>query len=163
MELRTKRGVDCTKWFPEVAQLLAELPGGPHVIDGEACVLDEIGRSDFNRFDRRAKARGWYAGCDPVTLCAFDLLYLDGRSVMNLPLVTRKDMLRELLEPLGRRIISVGEFAADAALFNTIVIGTELEGFMAKKRDSVYQPGVKTRDWLKMRRAGWQEGRTWRK
>jgi len=72
-------------------------------------------------------------------------------------------MLRQLLEPLGRRIITVGEFAADAALFNTIVIGTELEGFVAKKRDSVYQPGVKTRAWLKMKRAGWQEGRTWRK
>jgi len=82
---------------------------------------------------------------------------------MNLPLITRKVMLRELLEPPGRRIITVGEFAADAALFNSIEIGTKLEGFVAKKRDSIYQPGVKSRDWLKMKRAGWQEGRTWRK
>jgi ATP-dependent DNA ligase len=41
VELRTKSGVERTKWFPEVADVLAQLPGGPHVIDGEACVLDD--------------------------------------------------------------------------------------------------------------------------
>jgi bifunctional non-homologous end joining protein LigD len=42
-ELRTKSGVKCTAWFPKIADLLTMLPGGPHGIDGEACVLDEIG------------------------------------------------------------------------------------------------------------------------
>src|SRR4051812_4359693 len=97
VELRTKSGVDCTKWFPEIAQLLEKLPGGPHVIDGEACVLDDIGRSDFERLQARARRRRRYAGCDPVTLCAFDLLYLDGRNVMALPLGERKAMLQRLL------------------------------------------------------------------
>lgn len=162
-ELRTKRGAECTKWFPEVVRLLEELPGGPHIIDGEACVLDDIGRSDFNLLERRAKHRGSYAGCSPVALCAFDLLYLDGRNVMGVPLVDRKEMLRDLLAPLGRRMLVVGEFAADAALFNTIVLGTKVEGMVAKRRSSTYQPGVVSRDWLKIKRSGWQEGRTWRK
>jgi bifunctional non-homologous end joining protein LigD len=39
VELRTKSGADCTAWFPEIVEALAALPGGPHVIDGEACVL----------------------------------------------------------------------------------------------------------------------------
>jgi len=125
-----------------------------------ACVLDDFGRSDFERLQQRVRCRRRTPGSDIVTLCAFDLLYVHGRNVMDSPLIERKELLRELLEPLRGRLVIVGEFAADAALFNTIVVGTQLEGFMAKKRGSVYQPGVKTREWLKLKRAGWQEGRT---
>lgn len=163
VELRTKSGVDCTKWFPEVAQLLKKLPGGPHVIDGEACVLDDIGRSDFERLQARARRRRWYAGCDPVTLCAFDLLYLDGRNVMALPLGERKAMLQQLLEPLRGQLVFAGDFPAEAALFDQAVLGARLEGFVAKRLASPYLPGVRTRDWLKIKRPGWQEGRTWKK
>jgi ATP-dependent DNA ligase len=45
VELRTRSGLICTAWFPEIAQPLANVAGGPHVIDGEACVLDELSRS----------------------------------------------------------------------------------------------------------------------
>jgi bifunctional non-homologous end joining protein LigD len=48
-ELRTKNGTACTHWYPDIAQGLSKLPGGPHLIDGEACVLDDLGRSDFNQ------------------------------------------------------------------------------------------------------------------
>jgi bifunctional non-homologous end joining protein LigD len=163
VELRTKSGVDCTRWFPEVAMLLEKLPGGPHVIDGEACVLDDIGRSDFECLQQRARRRRWYAGCDPVTFCAFDLLYLDGRSVMARPLLERKAMQQQLLAPLKGLLVIVGELPAEAAFFDQAVIGAKLEGFVAKRRDSIYTPGVRSRDWLKIKRPGWQEGRTWRK
>ena len=162
-ELRTKRGVECTKWFPEIADLLATLPGGPHIIDGEACILDEIGRSDFERLQERALRRRWYAGADVVSLCAFDLLYLDGRNIMGLPLGERKAMLRQLLAPLKGLMIAVGDFPAEAGLFDQVVLGVQLEGFVAKRLASVYQPGEISRDWLKIKRPGWQEGRTWRK
>jgi bifunctional non-homologous end joining protein LigD len=162
-ELRTKSGVDCTKWFPEVADLLGTLPGGPHVIDGEACVLDSIGRSDFERLQARARRRRWVPGADPVTFCAFDLLYLDGRSVMALPLVERKAMLEQLLAPLRGRLVIVGDLPARAALFEHAVLGAKLEGFVAKRLASPYLPGVRSPDWLKIKRPGWQEGRTWRK
>lgn len=162
-ELRTKSGVDCTAWFPEVAALLDELPGGPHVIDGEVCVLDEIGRSDFERLQARARRRRWVPNGDQVTYCAFDLLYLDGRNVMALPLVERKAMLAQLLAPLKGRLVVVGEFPADTPLFEQIVLGAKLEGFMAKRLASPYVPGVVSPDWVKIKRPGWQEGRTWRK
>jgi bifunctional non-homologous end joining protein LigD len=162
-ELRTKSGVECTRWFPEVADLLAALPGGPHVIDGEACVLDEIGRSDFERMQARARRRRWHTGADQVTFCAFDLLYTDGRSVMARPLEERKAMLQQLLAPLKGLLVVVGEFPADAPLFDQLVMGAQLEGFVAKRLASPYQPGVVSRDWLKIKRPGWQEGRTWRK
>jgi len=162
-ELRTKTGADCTIWYPEVADLLTMLPGGPHVIDGEACVLDEIGRSDFNRLQTRANRRRWYPGADQVTFCAFDLLYLDGRNVMRVPLLERKAMLRELLAPLQGLLIFVGDYPAEADLFEKFVLGAKLEGFVAKRLLSPYQPGVISRDWLKIKRPGWQEGRKWKK
>jgi bifunctional non-homologous end joining protein LigD len=68
-ELRTRQGADATKWFPEIAQALARVKGGPYVTDGEGCVLDEMGRSNFDRFQDRARRRRrrWYEGADPVT------------------------------------------------------------------------------------------------
>jgi bifunctional non-homologous end joining protein LigD len=162
VELRTKSGADCTKRFPEVTEVLSDIRGGPHVVDGEICVLDDIGRSDFERLQARARHRRWYPGCDPVALCAFDLLYLNGRNVMGLPLLERKRLLRELLEPLLPRLVIVGELPAEASLFHEAVIGARLEGFVAKRSDSTYRPGVVSRDWLKIKRTGWYEGRTWR-
>lgn len=161
-QLLTKNGTDCTGWFPEVAALLGELPGGPHIIDGEACVLDEVGRSDFERLQARARRRRWAPGADPVTLCAFDLLWLDGRNVMGLPLAERKRMLAGLLAPQKGRLIVVGDLPADEALFDPLVVGAKLEGFVAKRLASTYQPGVISPDWVKIKRPGWQEGRSWK-
>jgi bifunctional non-homologous end joining protein LigD len=159
-ELRTKSGVDCTKWFPEVAGLLASLPGGPHVIDGEICVLDDFGRSDFERLQARARRRCWYAGCNQVTLCAFDLLYLDGRNVMALPLAKRKTMLQQLLAPLAPKLVIVSEIPAESGLIEQVMHGVKQEAFVAKRLASSYLPGMISRDWLKIKRPGWQEGRT---
>ena len=61
--------------------------------DGEACVLDEIGRSDFERLRARARRQRWFAGAEQVTLCAIDLLFLDGQNVKGWPLGERKAVL----------------------------------------------------------------------
>ncbi len=128
MQLRTKRGADCTRWYPEAAELLATLPGGPHVIDGEACVLDEIGRSDFERLQEVARRR--CKGCDQVTLCAFDILVHNGRDVMGLPLVERKALLKRLMAKVPKQVLLyVGDFSADAGLFEEVVMALKLEGF----------------------------------
>lgn len=54
VRLGTKAGVDASAWFPEVVRGLATLPGGPHILDGEVCVLDELGRADYDRLKARA-------------------------------------------------------------------------------------------------------------
>jgi len=102
VQLRTKSGADCTKWFPEIARGLACLPGGPQVIDGEAAVLGEHGVSDFNLLQERARHRRWYPGAPAVTYCAFDLLVHDGENVMALPLIERKARLQQLVAPCER-------------------------------------------------------------
>lgn len=156
--LRTKNGADCTGWFPEVAQGLEELfpASGRMVFDAEACVLDDQGRSNFDRLQDRALRRRWYPGCDPVTLAVFDLLVLDGQSVMALPLQERKGMLADQLALLPKRsVMYVQDLPAQAELFAQFVMGLELEGFMAKRRDAPYTQGPdRSRDWLKIKRKG---------
>jgi bifunctional non-homologous end joining protein LigD len=56
-ELRTRGGHDCSEWFPEVTRALARHHGGSHVVDGEVCVLDDLGRSDLDRLQGRARRR----------------------------------------------------------------------------------------------------------
>jgi bifunctional non-homologous end joining protein LigD len=153
VELRTKSGLECTAWFPELARALARAPGGPHVIDGEVCVLDDLGRSDFDRLRARASRKRWYEGCDAVTLCAFDLLFEAGTNIMSLPLVERKARLAKLLSNIPS-VLVVGDLPAQAELFEQAVQPLLLEGFVAKRRTSSYQPGVRSPDWLKIKRKG---------
>lgn len=153
VELRTKSGLECTAWFPELTQALANVPGGPHVIDGEVCVLDELGRSDFDRLRTRASRRRWYDSCDAVTLCAFDLLFENGTNIMGLPLVERKVRLTRLLANIPS-VLSVGDLPAEERLFEQAVEPLLLEGFVAKRRTSSYQPGVRSPDWVKIKRKG---------
>lgn len=153
VELRTKSGTNCTGWYPELAECLAKVPGGPHVIDGEVCVLDDIGRSDFERLHARSARRRWYADCSPVTLCAFDLLVQDGRKIMDLPLVERKARLAKLLYR-APGVLMVSDLPAQAELFREAVEPLLLEGFVAKRRASTYQPGERSRDWIKIKRKG---------
>lgn len=116
VRLCTKSGADCSRWFPEIAEALGQLPGGPHVIDGEVCVLRPDGTSDFNSLQERASRRRLYPGAPPVTLCAFDLLVHDGNRVMNLPLVERKARLQALLAGLPKdRVMYLGDLDAAAS------------------------------------------------
>lgn len=170
VELRTKSGAICTAWFPEVATALSQLRGGPHVIDGEVCVLRPDGTSDFNLLQERAGHRRNYPGASQVTFCAFDLLVVDGRRIIDLPLVERKALLHQLLKPVlpedeskAGTILFVKDLPADAKLFQAMVAaGLKIEGVMAKRRASTYKPGVRSHDWLKIKRPGWQEGRRWK-
>jgi len=170
VQLRTKSGASCGSWFPELLEPLAALPGGPHVLDGEACCLREDGTSDFNLFQERARRRRWYPGAPQVTYAIFDILVYNGRRVMNLPLVRRKALLSELLVGAKAPLLYVKDLPADANLFYSMTLpedegglGLEIEGVVAKKRDSVYQPGVRSPNWLKIKRRGWQDGRVFSK
>ena len=82
-------------------------------------------------------------------------------NVMALPLEERKAMLQQLLAPLKGLLLVVGTLPAQAQLFDQFVLGAKLEGFVAKRLASPYLPGVVSADWIKVKRAGWQEGRTW--
>jgi bifunctional non-homologous end joining protein LigD len=155
--LRTKNGANCTSWFPEVAKGLAGVTlSGRHVVDGEMCVLDDIGRADFDALQARALRRRFTAGDPPVTYCVFDLLVLDGRSVMGLPLLERKALLRQLLEPPPPFTLFADHFSGEGMVswMFSKALELRLEGVVAKLANSAYQPGVRSPDWVKVKRPG---------
>lgn len=151
-ELKTRGGADATAWFPELRDALAHLPRGAHILDGEVAVLDDIGRSGFNRLHKRALRRGWYRGADPVVLCAFDLVAQAGRDVRGLPYEERKARLRALLA--GVPGILFVESVEDGDWLYDAVLGLKLEGVVAKRAGSLYRGGAPD-DWRKIKVPGY--------
>lgn len=156
VHIRTRGGADYTNTFPEIVQALAALPGGPHILDGEGVVLDESGRSDFNRFqDRALPRRAPRAGDHAALFMVFDALMIDGRGLVELPLEERKEQLRQLLAAAGEAVRYVDHFGWQhgRSLFQQAkALG--LEGLVAKRLGSPYLPGVRTAAWQKVKVPG---------
>jgi ATP-dependent DNA ligase len=83
-----------------------------------------------------------------VTLCTFDILERGGQRVTDLPLVRRKQLLEELLSDLPKTaVMFVGDLPADTDIFQAMVAaGLKIEGVVAKRKASTYQPGVRSPD-----------------
>jgi bifunctional non-homologous end joining protein LigD len=148
-----RHGSDVTATFPEIARAVRGLPFDV-VMDGEVVVLDEKGRPSFQRLQKRAQMR---RGVDaergsvdtPATAFLFDLLGFDGYDLRPLPLLARKQALRDLVPLAGplRFADSVDERGAE--LFASIG-RMGLEGMIAKRKRSPYRAG-RSADWLKVR------------
>jgi bifunctional non-homologous end joining protein LigD len=115
------------------------------------CVLDDIGRSDFNRLHARARKRRADPD-EPVVYCVFDVLASQGRSVMDQPLTARKKLLEPLRGLPG--VLVVDQIPAEGEALYGYVLSLKLEGLVAKRMDSKYRPGVRSLDWLKIKRPG---------
>lgn len=157
--LRTRNGADCTRWFPEVSAVLAGAGHGRMVVDGEMCILDSQGRSDFDALHDRARRRKLSPDDRLVTFCVFDLLVHDERSVMMLPLIERKEMLSKLLMPslpnvLYARHITADEVENPVSWLYSHALELKLEGVVGKLATSSYQPGERSTDWFKLKRPG---------
>jgi bifunctional non-homologous end joining protein LigD len=115
------------------------------IIDGEIAVLKESGVSHFGSLQNwRSEADG------ELIYYVFDILWLDGHDLMQMPLTERRELLRQNLP--GEGIIRMSEdFKASATEFLEVAAGMGLEGIIAKKEDSTYHPGERTRDWLKIK------------
>jgi bifunctional non-homologous end joining protein LigD len=148
VKLKSRSDLDYTKKYPSIAISLAELDND-FILDGEVVVLNSEGRPDF---DALQKFNGQQNG---AYYYAFDLVWLDGKDMMKLPLFERKEMLRRLIadKPLIR---FSDHFENGIRLFNQIQ-SLKLEGIIAKKKDSHYQPDKRGTDWLKIPTAIKQE------
>jgi bifunctional non-homologous end joining protein LigD len=154
-KLRTRQGLNASLWFPEVGRALASYGNGRCIVDGEICVLDDLGRSDFERLQTRARRKCWYQECDSVAFCIFDLLVQSGRSVMELPYTDRKKRLTRLFTPKPRHSLLVVQSIPDTGIeLFAHAVALELEGIVGKRKDSIYTPGERTDVWRKVRRPG---------
>jgi bifunctional non-homologous end joining protein LigD len=153
VRLKTRAGNDCSTWFPEIVRALEPYEGGPYITDGEVAVLDDIGRSDFNRLQDRALRRG--PGGEPVIYCMFDLLHSGSKSLLEVPLALRKSLLLALFDPKPTHDLLVVESVPEGGLtLYAAVVQLKLEGLVAKQCDSPYLAGQRSSMWRKLKRPG---------
>jgi bifunctional non-homologous end joining protein LigD len=141
-ELRTRRDQDYTERFAGVAKELPKALRSPNcVVDGEVCAIDEQGRPSFSLMQQGAAAVVYYL---------FDLLELDGKPLLDLPLTERRELLERLLDRRNRTIRLSETFEDGDALYEA-ALQQELEGVIAKRAESHYAEGRRTREWLKIK------------
>ncbi|MEO8405040.1 MAG: DNA ligase D, partial [Chitinophagaceae bacterium] len=121
------------------------------VLDGEVIVTNEEGISNFGQL------QNWRSEADGQLLYyVFDLLWYEGYSLMDLPLTERREKLKEIL-PEHPLILISSTFDSTGTEFFKVAQKLKLEGIIAKKADSTYSPGVRSKEWLKIKVAQRQE------
>jgi bifunctional non-homologous end joining protein LigD len=165
---RTSRVV--TGQFPEFDNLHRQLAARNAVVDGEVIAFDQDGRPSFqrmqDRFHRSPEELARHRGRVPVQFVAFDLLWLDGQPLLELPLAERRAMLSEVLVPRDDVRFSEAVEGRGSAFFEQIR-DLGLEGVVAKRLASQYRPGARSPDWRKVKAVrrqacvivGWTKGK----
>ena len=151
--LYTRRGRDAAEYFPELAGAPVWIDARESIVDGEVVALDAAGAPDFGLLQARREAE---APASNLVYAVFDLLYLDGRSLVDEPLEVRKQLLRSVLRETGL-VQYASHVVGDGIEFYDAVAGRGLEGVMAKRRSSRYEAGRRSSSWLKIKRCSEQE------
>ncbi|WP_448508634.1 ATP-dependent DNA ligase [Mycolicibacterium thermoresistibile] len=139
--LQSRSGRDVTREFPVLQALAADLADHHVVLDGEVVALDESGVPSFGEMQNRARATH-------IEFWAFDILWLDGRSLLRAKHSDRRKVLLALAEKGGLIVPELlpGDTGADALEHARQRF---FEGVVAKRHDSVYQPGRRSSAWIK--------------
>lgn len=149
----TRGGHDWTHRFPGIADAAKALGPATMILDGEAVMLDEQGRSDFGLLQKSLGASGKAAGKLPSRdsiLYVFDILYLDGHDLRGMEYATRRHLLVDALDEQGGAIRISEEFDSDPETLLEHACRHGLEGIIAKHRDRPYRSG-RSGDWLKIK------------
>ncbi|WP_094294606.1 ATP-dependent DNA ligase [Mycobacterium neumannii] len=157
LTVRSRRGRDVTAEFPQFEAVAADLADHHVILDGEAVALDESGVPSFSEMQNRARSTR-------VEFWAFDILYLDGRSLLRAKYSDRRKILEALAE--GGGLIVPDPLPGDGPAAMEYARKKRWEGVVAKKRDSTYQPGRRSSSWIKDKVwntqevviAGWRQG-----
>lgn len=149
-----RSGKDASVAFPELARALVALPGGSVILDGEVVVLDDEGRPSFSKLHERARLSRALdakhaAMASPATYFVFDFLAFEDFDLRPLPLLQRKDLLRQLLPSKGP-LRYVDHIAQRGVEFFAGIQNLGLEGMVAKKAEAPYGSG-RSSLWQKIR------------
>jgi bifunctional non-homologous end joining protein LigD len=161
LRLQSRNLNDVTARYPELQRLNRELGSLSAILDGEIVAFDEQGKPSFERLQGRmhltreaeVKRR---AKSEPVSFQIFDLLYLDGHSLLELPYEERRQLL-EQLDLNGAAWRTPGYHRGDGAELLARTGDLGLEGIVAKRLESRYKPGGRGGEWLKVKNTLRQE------
>ena len=150
VDIRSRNNKDFNKKFYPVFNTLRDWNINA-VVDGEIIVIDDNGTPDFNALQQwRSEADGH------LVFYLFDILWLEGYNLMNVPLSLRKETLLHIVPRSD--VIRVSEnFAIGGNEFFGLADSMGLEGILAKKSDSIYKPGTRSKSWLKIKTEKQQE------
>ncbi|MFN2637467.1 MAG: non-homologous end-joining DNA ligase, partial [Gemmatimonadaceae bacterium] len=152
--LLTRNGNDYTDVFPEVARAIKALPFDECIIDGEVVVCGDKGLPSFSKLQQRGRLSSPMeirrAAVElPATFYAFDLIAFEDFDVRPLPLLQRKELLKEVVPALGA-VRYLDHIARQGEAFLQQVTAMGLEGIVAKKSDCPYRKG-RSPNWLKIK------------
>jgi bifunctional non-homologous end joining protein LigD len=153
LSLKSRNGKELKYSFPELNEL-TELASNV-VLDGEIVVMRE-GKADFQSLLERNKA---LSNTDielqskrlPAVYVVFDILEKDGKTLINLPLTERKSILKKVLKE-GNHILLSDFVETNGEAYFKAALEKGIEGIVAKKKDSPYEPGLRSNNWLKLKK-----------
>ncbi len=156
VRLQSRTGLDVTQQYQFLVEGLRRQPAWTLVLDGEVTALDEDGRVCFQCLQQNLKLLNGIESCAglplPIIYYVFDVLYLDGYDLRGVPLDQRKRLLAQVFQPSD--CVRLTEyFEREGGTVYESALKQGLEGVIAKRRDSVYQSGERSRDWLKVKAA----------
>ncbi|MEI9807024.1 MAG: non-homologous end-joining DNA ligase [Bacteroidota bacterium] len=148
--LYSRNGISLAGRFPSIMAAVKNIKTEA-VLDGEIVMLNEEGKPDFQKLQNYGENDKY-----PVVYYVFDLLSLMRKDLTELPLQERKKLLKKMLPKKGLLVYSSHIETDGKELYKQIKKG-DLEGIIAKKKDSRYNPGTRSREWLKIKNHKSQE------
>jgi bifunctional non-homologous end joining protein LigD len=148
VRLKSRSGRDVSREYPQLRSLADDLADHRVVLDGEIVALNKSGVPSFNEMQNRVRATR-------IEFWAFDLLYLDGRSLLRVRYTDRRKLLETLSSAIS--LIVPGLLPGDGARALDYSREQGWEGVVAKRRDSTYQPGRRSASWVKDKHWNTQE------
>jgi bifunctional non-homologous end joining protein LigD len=143
--LQSTAGHDVTSRWPELAGIADGLNASAAILDGELVVFDDDGHPSFDLVQNSG------AGSDrQAVLQLFDVLQVDGIDTIDLPYLDRRRLLEQIVEP-GPNWTIPRHLIGDGAELVAATADQGLEGVIAKRVDSIYRPGTRSKDWLKIK------------
>jgi bifunctional non-homologous end joining protein LigD len=154
LSLLSRRGIAYTRQFPSIVAALQSMSDEDCVFDGEIIALGGDGKPSFNALQSRAGAASEVeiAAAErrvPVVFFCFDLLHHAGRSLRGLPYVERRALLQALVRPSAQ--VQLVHADDDGIALYAAALDTGFEGIVAKRKTSIYRPGQRSPDWLKVK------------
>ena len=155
VRLQSRNGIDVTGHYPALAGSIKGQPAAQLVLDGEIIALDAKGKLCFQCLQSYLKMLnliqpGQAEPPSAIIYYVFDILYRDGYDLKGVPLKQRKELLHSVLSP-DENVRLVEHFAADGETVYRAAIENGLEGMIAKREDSFYEPEKRSGNWLKIK------------